>query len=94
MIGDGKDVVLFSRSGCPDCDAAKKYLAHLDVTYKEYDISRDELGIRMLLALTGRAVVPTITIGGDVMIGFDQARLNQLLEFGRNATPENPYDIY
>ena len=94
MIGDGKDVVLFTKQGCGDCDAARTRLAHLGVPYIEYDISRDEGGTRMLLALIGRAVVPTITIAGDVMVGFDPERLDQLLDFGKRATPDHPYDIY
>jgi glutaredoxin len=93
MIRDGTEVVLFSQQKCRHCAAAKRYFARHGVEYVEYDISRDERAIRMLLALTGRLAVPTITLAGDVMVGFDAERLDQLLEFGRGEMPDNPYDV-
>lgn len=51
--------------------------------FTEHDVSRDQSALRMMLALSGRAAVPTIAACGEVMVGFDPVRLDQMLkDFG------------
>jgi S1-C subfamily serine protease len=52
------------------------------VPYVEKDVSRDQRAAQEMVQRTGQRGVPVITVDGDVVIGFDQRRLEQLLPLG------------
>jgi S1-C subfamily serine protease len=61
---------------------AKKYLSERGVSYIEYDVSRDKQAADDMVNLTGQMGVPVIVVDGQVIIGFDRPRLEQLLGKG------------
>ncbi len=73
-----KRVVLYSQPGCPPCFAAKRFLAAKGVTFEYRDVQADPAALRELLALNSRST-PTITVDGQVMIGFDPDELEKML---------------
>ncbi len=56
----------------------KEFLSRKGVAYTERDISRDEQALDELSKL-GYMTTPVTKIDGDVVIGFDQKRLEALL---------------
>jgi S1-C subfamily serine protease len=61
---------------------AKKYLSERGIPYIEYDVSRDRQAADEMVNLTGQMGVPVIVIDGQVIIGFDRQKLEQLLAKG------------
>jgi S1-C subfamily serine protease len=57
------------------------------VEYTEYDVSRDERAAEEMVRVSGQMGVPVITIDGQVVIGFDRARLQALLARAGSQTP-------
>jgi|TARA_B100000315_G_C14464063_1_gene535112 glutaredoxin len=57
----------------------KEFLSQKRVTYKEYDVSRDQNAARQLVGRTGQMGVPVTVIDGQTIIGFDRAKLEQVL---------------
>jgi S1-C subfamily serine protease len=49
------------------------------VPYVERDVSRDWLAAEEMLRRSGQMGVPVIAVDGQVVVGFDQPRLEQLL---------------
>jgi hypothetical protein len=49
-------------------------------------VSQDETALRTMLALSGQAAVPTIAACGEVMVGFDPGRLEQMLNCATNRS--------
>ena len=43
------------------------------------NVAEDPLAIEELRARTGRMAVPVITIGDEIVVGFDRGRLKRLL---------------
>lgn len=43
------------------------------------NIGEDPVALEELRARTGRMAVPVITVGGEVVVGFDRGRLKRLL---------------
>ena len=43
------------------------------------NVAEDPVALEELRARTGRMAVPVITIGDDVVVGFDRGRLKRLL---------------
>jgi glutaredoxin len=56
----------------------KEFLSRKGVAYTERDISRDEQALDELSAL-GYMATPITKINGEVVVGFDQKRLEALL---------------
>jgi len=60
----------------------------MGVAFKEYDVSLDRAAAQEMVNLTGQMGVPVIVVDGEVVIGFDRARLQELLTAG--ASQKNP----
>ena len=57
----------------------------MGVGFKEYDVSLDRAAAEEMVNLTGQMGVPVIVIDGQAVIGFDRARLMELLSAGGNG---------
>jgi glutaredoxin 3 len=61
---------------------AKSYLAQKEVQFTEYDVSVNHEAAREMVDISGQMGVPVISVGGQLIIGFNRARLDQLLAEG------------
>jgi glutaredoxin 3 len=58
----------------------KEFLSQHNVAFVEKNVAVDrEARQEMLTATGGRSAVPTLKIGDDVVVGFDRARISELL---------------
>lgn len=57
----------------------KEFLSQRGVTFKEIDVSRDYAAAQKLVSQTGQRGVPVVVLDGQVVVGFDRARLEQIL---------------
>jgi glutaredoxin len=74
-----RKVVVFTRPDCPPCYVVKLFLGVLGLPFEERDLSRDQAAQEELIGKYGSNSTPTLVIGDQVMIGFDPARLDELL---------------
>ena len=72
-------VIVYSGPGCPACGQLKNYLRRHGVSYREVDISRDPRAAEKIARRSGMMAVPQTDIGGRLVVGFDQAKLDRLL---------------
>lgn len=72
-------VIVYSTPTCPYCTLVKNFLADHNVTYEEKDVAADKEARQEMLSLTGHTAVPALKIGDDVVVGFDRARISELL---------------
>jgi glutaredoxin len=62
-------VLVYTRAGCPHCDAKRAELAAAGIAFREIDVAREPQAIPELLKLTrGRRIVPVIVAGGRIEI--------------------------
>jgi glutaredoxin-like YruB-family protein len=73
-------VVIYSTPVCHFCQAAKEFFAENDVTYTEHDVAADADKRQEMIDMTGQMGVPVIKIGNDVVIGFDEPKVKELLK--------------
>ncbi len=73
-------VTIYSTPVCHFCHAAKEFFAANNVAYTEYDVAADAEKRQEMIDVTGQMGVPVIRIGDDVVIGFDEAKLKELLK--------------
>lgn len=85
MMADD-EIELFSTPSCPYCRSAKDYLSRRGLSFRAYDVSHDQQALQRMLSLSGRAIVPTIRVGEEVLVGFDATKLDQMIgRLGRGS---------
>ena len=75
-----KRVTVYSTPQCPWCITLKSYLKEKNISFRDVDVSRDMKAAEDLVKRSGQRGVPQTDINGQIIVGFDKARLNQLLE--------------
>lgn len=60
------------------CERVKEYLSQKGVTYIERDVLKDPKAIEELAEL-GYMTTPVVKVDGEVVVGFDRKRLDELL---------------
>jgi glutaredoxin len=58
---------------------AIKYFKEHGIAYTEKDISSDAQAFDYVLNTIGQAVTPIITVGDEIVVGFDRPKLDKLL---------------
>jgi glutaredoxin len=61
------------------CDRVKEFLSQKGIEFTERDVTVDELAIAELEEL-GFMTTPVTVIDGEVVVGFDRERLDDLLD--------------
>lgn len=72
-------VKIYSTPTCAYCGTLKEYLHKQNVAFEDIDVSVDEKALNEMVEKTQQMGVPVIDIGGQIVIGFDKKRINQLL---------------
>jgi glutaredoxin 3 len=75
-----KTVTIYSTPVCHFCHAAKDFFTANNVAYTEHDVSADADKRQEMIEMTSQMGVPVIRIGDDVVIGFDEGKLKELLD--------------
>ena len=73
------EVVIYSTPTCHFCALSKEFFAANNVPYTNYDVASDFQKRQEMIEMTGQMGVPVIRIGNDVVIGFDKAKISELL---------------
>ncbi len=73
------NVTIYSTPVCHFCHAAKDFFQENNVTFTDYDVASDIAKRQEMIDLTGQMGVPVIKIGDDIVIGFDESKLRELL---------------
>ncbi len=74
-----KEVKVYSTPTCPWCRKAKEYLQAKGVHYEEHNVAEDREKLQEMVDLSGQRGVPVIKVGGEVIVGFNQGKIDQAL---------------
>lgn len=74
-----KNVMIYSTPTCHFCHAAKDFFTANNVAFNEYNVAADLEKRKEMVDMTGQMGVPVIRIGDDVIVGFDEAKIKELL---------------
>jgi glutaredoxin-like YruB-family protein len=74
-----KKVVIYSTPTCPYCKRAKEYLNQKGIPFTEYDVAADRDKAREMIEKSKQMGVPVILVDDEVIVGFNQAKLDSLL---------------
>lgn len=75
-----KNVVIYSTPVCHYCNLAKEFFKNNDITYTEYNVASDAQKRAEMVELTGQLGVPVIQIGDQVIVGFQEKLVSDILK--------------
>jgi glutaredoxin 3 len=73
-------VTIYSTPVCHFCHAAKEFFQENNIAFTEHDVAASAEKRQEMIDLTGQMGVPVIKISDDIVIGFDEAKLRELLK--------------
>ena len=74
-----KKVIVYSTPTCPYCKRVKDYLTQKGILYTDYDVAADREKAKEMIQKSKQMGVPVIIIDGEIVVGFNQVRLDSLL---------------
>jgi glutaredoxin-like YruB-family protein len=83
QTGEGKPVrrvTVYTTPTCTWCNTLKTYLNENKVQYREINVAADTSAAETMVKKSGQQGVPQTEINGQMIVGFDKNRINQLLE--------------
>ena len=85
ILSTQPEVIMLGTWWCRYCYQARRYFTDHNINYCEYDIESSAEGERLYNKLNARAI-PVLLVDEYVISGFDEARLEQLLDKARQAS--------
>lgn len=73
-------VMIYTTPVCHFCHAAKDFFNANKVSYEEVDVASNAEARQNMIEMTGQMGVPVIQIGDDVVVGFDEGKIKELLQ--------------
>ncbi len=70
---------IFSTPTCPYCQTLKEYLKEKGFEFDDIDVSQDIDARNEMIERSGQTGVPVVDIDGQIVIGFDKERINNIL---------------
>ncbi len=70
---------IFSTSSCPYCVTLKEYLKEKGFKYEDINVAENKEAAKEMIEKSGQMGVPVSEINGEIIIGFDKVKINQIL---------------
>lgn len=72
-------IKIYSTPTCVYCNSLKEYLKSKNMEYTDVDVSVNEKELEEMVEISGQMGVPVIDIDGNIIIGFDREKVDELL---------------
>jgi glutaredoxin-like YruB-family protein len=74
-----KNITIYSTDTCTYCSMAKDYFKSKNLEYTEFNVGADVEKRKEMVTKSGQMGVPVLDIGGSIIVGFDQAKVDAAL---------------
>lgn len=74
-----KVVTIYSTPTCHFCHLAKEFFTANNVQFTDYNVAADLEKRREMMEKSGQMGVPVITIGDELIVGYDKERIASTL---------------
>lgn len=73
-------VIIYSTPHCSWCHRAKDYLKEKNIPFIDYDVASDTEKAQEMINKSGQMGVPVLDIDGNIVVGFEMSKINELLK--------------
>ena len=75
-----KKVVIYSTPTCHYCNQAKEFFDDYNISYEVFNVQSDLEKRKEMMEKSGQMGVPVIIIDDEIVKGFDEEKLRELLD--------------
>ncbi len=76
-------VKIYSTPTCVYCKTLKGYLEKNGIQFEYIDVAKDEKQLQKMIKDSGQMGVPVVDIDGEIILGFDKAKIDKLLKINQ-----------
>ncbi|MDO8561752.1 MAG: glutaredoxin domain-containing protein [bacterium] len=73
-------ITIYTTPTCHFCHAAKDFFTANNVKFTDYNVATDLAKRKEMIERSGQMGVPVIYIGDEMIVGFDEVQLRELLK--------------
>ncbi len=73
-------VTVYSTPTCPYCNTLKEFLKEHKIEFTEVNVAEDREAAKMIIRETNQMGVPVTKIDDQWIVGFDEAKLKEVLK--------------
>ena len=74
-----KQVTIYSTPTCHFCHAAKDFFTANSIKFTDHNVAADLEKRKEMIQKSGQMGVPVITVGEELIVGFDEEQLRGIL---------------
>lgn len=75
-----KKVIMYSTPTCHYCNLAKEFFDDYNIKYEVFNVQVDLEKRKEMVEKSGQMGVPVILIDDELILGFDEERIRELLD--------------
>lgn len=75
-----KNITIYSTPSCVYCNMTKKFFQSNNIAFTEFNVASDLDKRKEMIDKSGQMGVPVLDIGGEIIVGFDEARIKTALD--------------
>lgn len=72
-------IKVYSTPSCPWCTITKDYLRSKNFAFEDVDVSKNREAAMEMIKKSGQRGVPVIDINGKIIVGFNQDKIDKLM---------------
>jgi glutaredoxin 3 len=74
-----KKIKVYSTPSCIYCKMAKEFFREKGIKFEDIDVSADQQKAEEMVKKSGQMGVPVMDIEGVIIVGFDQEKIEELI---------------
>lgn len=79
MDAQTHSIKIYSTPSCPYCHMLKEYLEEKGFKYEDVNVAEDLQAREEMVEKSGQMGVPVSNIDGNIVVGFDKEKVDELL---------------
>jgi len=72
-------IIIYGTDSCPWCHKAREFMKEHKVKFTDKNVGEDQKAAQEMIKKSGQQGVPVIDVDGEIIVGFDEDRLRNLL---------------
>jgi len=87
------NIKIYSLPTWPHCHHVKEFLSDKNLEFTDFNVAEDKVARDEMITLTNQRAVPVIVIEDQVIIGFDQQKIDEILSKQWSCAKRKKYHV-
>lgn len=77
-------IIIYGTDSCPWCHKAREFMKEHKIKFTDKNVGEDRKAAVEMIKKSGQQGVPVIDVDGEIIVGFDEEKLRNLLNIKYN----------